>query len=295
MTDDRQFQVRTGAGLEESRLNEDFIAFLRKWSTPLLIVVAVAAGGFALYTRYTKAQQEELSVAFEELRAAGTGERPNPTSLIAVAEQYPKIKSVANLARLQAADAYLRAVRQRVALGAAIKAEDGSLLDASGILTDALREQYLNNAKEQYQLVLDATKNTPEKRLLAVAAAFGIAAVDESAGNFSDATAAYEETIRLSEAAGDTLHVEIAKKRLASLDTVKQIGPVISQAELPKPPAPPAPAAPAILPTPAPAPTPEAVPAPTPTPTPAPTPEAAPATPAPAPTTPPTTPPDAPK
>jgi hypothetical protein len=299
MTDDRQFQIRERAGLEDAKLNLEFIEFLRKWSTPLLIAVAVIAGGYALYTRYAKAQKEEISVAFEELHAASEGERPNPVSLIAVAEQYPKIKSVAVLARLGAGDAYLRAVRQRAALGAAINAADGTLIEASGLLTDTQREEYLNNAKQQYQIVFDATKNVPEKHLLAVAAAFGIAAVAESSGNFSDASNAYEEAARLAEAAGDALHVEIAKKRIASLDNVKNIASLPSQADLPKPPAPPAP--PTTLPAPiGPAPTPEATPAPAATPAAAPGTTPAPNTPAPsepAPSTPPapTTPPDAPK
>jgi hypothetical protein len=280
MTDDRQFQIRERAGLEDSKLNLEFIEFLRKWSTPLLIAIAVIAGGYALYTRYHKAQQDQLSVAFEELRMASRGERPNPTSLIAVAEQYPTVKSVALLARLQAADAYLRAVRQKAALGAAIKAEDGTIADATGVLTDDLREQYLNAAKQQYQLVLDAAKSSDEKRMMAVAASFGLAAVAESAGNFSDASAAYEETVKLAEAAGDSVHADVAKKRIADLDAIKKVAPVLSQADLPKPPAPPS--LPSIIPT-----TPPAAPAGSPaTPnTPAPTPEGA------APSTPPATPP----
>jgi hypothetical protein len=247
MADERQFQIRERAGLEESKLNQEFIDFLSKWSSPLLAVVAVVVGSYWLYQRYQKSVASELSVAFEELTAVSAGGRPNPTALIAVAETYPKVKSVALLARLQAADAYMQAIRQRVALGGAINT-DGTLVDpAKDALTDSLREQYLAAAKEQYQLVHDAAKSIEDKRNLAVAAAFGLAAVAESSGNFSDATAMYQEAAALAQAAGDPLHASIATKRIESLDTIKQSPLILSKADLPPPPAP--------------------VPAPTPTPT----------------------------
>ena len=223
MADDRQFQIRDRAGLEESKLNVEFIEFLRKWGTPMLMAVAVVVGVYALYTRWERAQQAEVSAAFEELTSASSGGRPNPTSLLELADKYAKIKSVGLMARMSAADAWLQAVRQRVAIGAAIKNEDGTLLDEkTGTLTPELREQYLNSAKQQYQAVLDTTKGVAEKRLMAVAAAFGLAAVAESSGNFSEARTAYETAKALSEQAGDTLHVEVATKRLDSIDSIKE-------------------------------------------------------------------------
>ena len=41
--DDRQTEIRAGAGLEDSRINKEFIDFLNKWSSPVIMVFAVAA------------------------------------------------------------------------------------------------------------------------------------------------------------------------------------------------------------------------------------------------------------
>jgi hypothetical protein len=42
--DERQTQIRERAGLEEARYNQDFIEFLRRFGTPILMVAAVIAG-----------------------------------------------------------------------------------------------------------------------------------------------------------------------------------------------------------------------------------------------------------
>ena len=40
--DERQTQIRQGAGLEESRINTEFLDFLNKWSSPVLIVIGLS-------------------------------------------------------------------------------------------------------------------------------------------------------------------------------------------------------------------------------------------------------------
>ena len=47
--EERQTQIREGAGLEESKLNVEFIDWLQRWSTPILLLVAGAALGMGLY------------------------------------------------------------------------------------------------------------------------------------------------------------------------------------------------------------------------------------------------------
>ena len=44
--DERQTQIREAAGLDESRLNTEFVEFLRKWGPIALGVLAVAALAF---------------------------------------------------------------------------------------------------------------------------------------------------------------------------------------------------------------------------------------------------------
>ena len=46
--DRRTRQITEGAGLEESRLNQDFVEFLKKWSTPLLLVIVAAVAAYVV-------------------------------------------------------------------------------------------------------------------------------------------------------------------------------------------------------------------------------------------------------
>ena len=132
--DDRQSQIRERAGLEESRLNQDFIELMRRFGSPALVVVAAAALAWALWGRYTQAQDAKLGEAFEQLEAARSGTNVNPDSLIAVAELYDGVGAVPVLARLEAGKAWLNYVTRGIKPGAQVN-EDGSLASAEGELT----------------------------------------------------------------------------------------------------------------------------------------------------------------
>lgn len=285
MSEDRHYQIRERAGLEESRLNEGFIEFLRKYSSTVMGCVLIVVAGYWMYNKYNQSKQLELSSAFEEYQLALAGGKPNPTVLVELADKYGSVKSVGILSRLAAADAYLKAVREGNALGAAVN-PDGSLQTTDGALTPELRDQYLAKAKEQYQLAFDAASASKDKMLLAVPAGFGLASVSESQGNKSETKALYEKVATLADKAGDAVHAAIARKRLDSLDTLDTMVVVMNRSEIPKKPDPALPAAPvgpaATPPAAAPA-TPPAAPASTPEGTPAPAPAAEPSVPSPAP------------
>lgn len=288
---DPQFKITERAGLEESKLNQDFIEFLRKWSSPILLVAVAVFGGYALYQRYERSQATKIDAAFAEYTALLASGNPSPTSLLEIADTYKNVKSIGPMARLSAADAYMAAVRARRALGASV-GQDGSLSSTDGLLTSTLKEEYLVKAREIYAGVLKDCSKVPERRIMSLSAAFGLAAVAESEGNFSDATALYEQAATLAEGQGDQAHAKIARDRITGLDKLKTITEPLSAADLPKPPVP-APVVPPVGPAgPAPltppAATPEGTPA-APTPPPATPPAAAPSGNPPAPVTPPAT------
>src|ERR1044071_6876732 len=104
--EERQTQIKEGAGLEESKLNVEFIDWLQRWSTPILMVIAVVAVGFWGYRKWEQAKRAEVDRAFSEFTAAAEVGTPNPTSLIGIAEQYKGIRAVPLLAQLKAADVY---------------------------------------------------------------------------------------------------------------------------------------------------------------------------------------------
>jgi len=238
--DQRQTQIREGAGLEESKLNVEFIDWLRRWSTPLLTLAAVAALSWVLYQRVEKAGLVKVDRAFSELETAmATG---SPESLKAVADDYDKVRAVPHLARLAAADAYLRAARTGLRPGANLK-QDGTA-DPADMLDDKGRLEMLDNAARMYTLVMSRTAPDVREAVHAVSAGFGAGAVAESRGQADEAKKVYDEVVKIAETAGLPDLAEVAKKRIADLPNRMTVPVLYAKAELPTPPAPPPPPAP---------------------------------------------------
>lgn len=247
--DERHTQIREGAGLEESKLNTEFIDWLRKWSTPILLVVAVIALGWVAYQRWEQAKAAKVDAAFEELSAVNTP-GAKPESLVAVAESYDGIKSVSALARLAAADRYLELVRQGVKAGAAVAA-DGSV-EATDLMTEEDRTRNLAEAERLYQQVLQQASGDRSRALQAIGAAYGLAAVAECRGKLDEAKSHYERVVELAKYSGFTTHEELAQERIGDLGKLGEAPKLYAKAELPKPPPPPAPETPPLLNVPAP-------------------------------------------
>jgi hypothetical protein len=306
--DERQAQIRERAGLEEARLNEDFIEFLRKYGIWVLLLAAIAGGGTSAKRWWTTYNERKVDNAFSELEGARAGgDNASPESLAAVASEFGTIRSVGALARLDAADAYLSAVRRGVKAGAKVDRE-GKLESADDTLGADDRKAYLAKAADLYQKVLDDSQADAGKKLLTLNAIFGLAAVAESNRDFDKAKGFYSQVEKAAEGSMYSAHGLVAKERIAKLDELASVTAPLPKADLPQLPAvepPPAPAAavpaepktiqlepvapPVFLPAnsgnpetpaspaPAPAQTPVPVPAPTPAPAPAPSPAPAPA------------------
>jgi tetratricopeptide (TPR) repeat protein len=235
--EERQTQIREQAGLTESKLNVEFIDWLKRWSTPLMLVVLAAALGIIGYQRYQKSQAEKLDAGFRELEAAslGTG---NPEALKDIADSFSSVRAVPLIARLRAADAYLRGVRLGSKVGAPI-ALDGKIAPED-VLTEQDRANYLNQAETLYQQVFDASVSDTAKAVHALGAAYGLAAVAESRGENDKAKSFYERAIQIADRAGFARQAGLAKNRIAQLPSLAKAR-FPSQSELPpvKPPKPP--------------------------------------------------------
>jgi hypothetical protein len=279
--DPRQAQIRERAGLEESRLNQEFIDWLRKWGTPILLMVAVLSVGYALKDRWQKGKDDKLDQGFQELDNATSGANSSPDTLLAVANDYDGHASISALARLDAADAYLDALRRGVKPGATVKTDkdhEGELENPDDALTDADRTDFLKRAGDLYQQVYDQTSSRPRQVLLTINSLYGLAAVSEGRQEFDKAKGYYEQIAKLAEDNALQGHQALAKERIDKLGDLQTIPKLFKKADLPAAPKKPEPVAPTVTPAPAPAPAP--VPAPTPTPgteTPAPSPAPTPA------------------
>ncbi|MDX2147850.1 MAG: hypothetical protein SFZ23_10040 [Planctomycetota bacterium] len=232
--DQRQTQIREGAGLEESRLNQDFIDFLRRWSTPLLLVVVLASGGYVLYQRYNASRVAEVNAAFRELEAAGAASASaNAEALLRVAEDYKSVPGVGTQARLRAAEVYLRALRTGLKPGAVLK-PDGTPESPEELLTAEDRTWYTEQAQGLFKRVADDTYGKSEMVLHRIRALFGLAAVAETMGEFDGAKAFYEDVIATTDQTTFAAQAEVARQRIAELDAIRGEVTLISSAQLPK-------------------------------------------------------------
>lgn len=245
--DQRQAQIRERAGLEESLLNQDFIEWLRRWGTPILMVAAAAAVGYSLWVRHEKTTNDKVDKAFAELAQASTGANASPDSLQAVAGTYEGVRAVPMLARLAAADAYLDAVRRKMKIGAAIEVDEatrrptGKLARPEDALTEEDRKAYLASAGDLYRQVFDAAKTSSGNILTRVNAMYGLAAVAECNEQWDQAKDWYQQITSLVEGTNYDLHGKVAQRRLLAVDGLKDVPPAPLDASVPKKPAPPPP------------------------------------------------------
>ncbi|MCC6429139.1 MAG: hypothetical protein IT435_20250 [Phycisphaerales bacterium] len=229
--DDRR-EIREGAGLEEARLNQDFIEFLRRWSTPILVVVAVIAIAYAGYMRWKERQHTQINEAYAELERVAGVPSPSPDSLQRVAEEYEKVGGVAILARLQAADVYLRSVRLGIKPGAEID-QQGAVANKEDLLTPEDRTFFLNKAQDLYSQVIQSAHTEDAQKLLAIGATYGLAAVAECRDDFDAARKHYESVIALAKDGPYATHTKIAQARIDAFEKIKQPVKVYETAQLP--------------------------------------------------------------
>lgn len=245
--DQRQTQIREGAGLEESRLNREFIDLLQKISMPVLVIVAILAVGYAFKQRYDRAQKEKLDLAFSEIEAASSSAHPSPDTLRSIADEYQSIAGVYLKGSLRAGDAYLDTYRSGIKPGAELK-PDGSLAKPEDVLSDSDRTYHLSQAQSMYDRVYSETAGKPEFTLMRLESMYGLAAVAECKGELEAAKKHYEDIIALTDKGPWAIHTTLAKARIESLANLKNLPHLYKTAELPKPPEPPKAETPPALP-----------------------------------------------
>jgi hypothetical protein len=194
--DERQTQIKEGAGLEESRVNQEFLDFLNKWSFPVLLIIAIVSGGYFLYNQWQARKIAQRDQAFAELGNLESSAAPSVFSLTTMAEEYDGIGRVSELALLQAAGIHLNAVRT------GLDPADPDPTNPDSILSDEDIAFHLEQAGSLYRQVADRVEGNDELALFAINAAFGRAAVAESSGDFETARAQYAQAETLASGAG---------------------------------------------------------------------------------------------
>jgi hypothetical protein len=127
-----------------------------------------------------------------------------PATYQEVADKYPKVGAVADLARLRAADTLMRAVQTGQALGA-----EG---DAPKDLTLDDRKQYLDRADALYVQLIQADDKSNGKALMVTTALTGRAAIAESRGDAEQARQLYNQAAERAQSAYPSLAEQVRKR-----------------------------------------------------------------------------------
>lgn len=225
----RQTEIQEGAGLTESRLNRDFIDFLKKWGGVILLVILAITAGYLGLRRLSEHREQTRAAAFDDLEAARAS--GNPAGLVQLADEHSGQGAVPVLARLEAADAYRVAAYRGLAPGAAVES-DGSVKDPKDILNAEGRERLLAQAATQYQLALDGAEADPGMAIQAISARFGLAAIAETRGQTEEARKQYEAAQAHATRAGFTDLAETAKRRIATMSEFVEMPVLLSRADV---------------------------------------------------------------
>lgn len=168
--------------LTESKINEDFVEWLKTKGPTYLLVVLIGLAAWLMIDRFRQRKQDHVTAGWSAFLSAQL-----PGSLEDVAADYADIHGLSLLANLRAADVCLQAVIAQAPLGADLRAATVEPL------SDEDRDTYLTRAERLYQVVIDADANSLETALHTIAAMNGQAAVAESRGDAEQARQWYEQ------------------------------------------------------------------------------------------------------
>jgi len=208
--------------LTESRLNEDFVHWLKtsgpSWLLAILLGVCVYLG----WNRWKEHQAGKFETAWAELGAVD-----HPKSLIEVADHpaHSEVSGVRLVALLEAANGYLNAVK----LNTDFDAQD----PAGAGLSPEKHQAYLAEADRLFGLVVDETSDGTDQAVEHVNALFGRAAVAESRGDLAQAKAWYRQAAAKAEGIYPSL-ASVARQRAESTGEFAQAVELPEQAKLAK-------------------------------------------------------------
>ncbi|RMH25476.1 MAG: hypothetical protein D6692_10990 [Planctomycetota bacterium] len=231
--DDRQRQIRAGAGLEESRINQEFIDFLTKWSTPVLWLLVIIGGAWWGLRYWKQHKIAKVDAAFASYSEAISGGNPSPPSLKSIAAEYSGVKSVSALALLDTVDIYLRAATIGIEPGAELDPATQAPANPSDLLDEDRVRSYLAQARDLARQVADSVEGQAGKSLIGARAWMRVAAAQEGLGATDEAKASYARAAEVARAGGYEAIAIVAEERAAAAGSVA--GVVLPAADLLEP------------------------------------------------------------
>lgn len=216
----RHTEIREGAGLEESRINREFIDFLQQWGGWILILFAVIALGYAGLQKLEQMRRNSRDNAFLALNAAL--ESQNPEGLLRVAEAHD-VGVVPKMARREAADIWLQCAKIGLTPGDLYEVTSAGNWD--GVIPETSQDfdadAALKQAESLYQALVEESRADERHAEFTLSGLFGLAAVAEARADKDAAAKYYDEARKVAEAAGMSDLALEAQERLDTLATVK--------------------------------------------------------------------------
>ena len=219
--DDRLKQVQT-SDLTDSRLNHEFVAWLKTSGMNYLLMLLLVACAFLAWDWWNRKQDAAIDTAWTELASA-----TSPAALRGVARTHAAVDGVAELSLLTAGDILLQSVRSGLRPGLAAGDEGAELTpeDKAKSLVEA--DAFFAEAVE----LASARPGFAGKPMM-IAGLFGRAAAAEGAGRLDDARTHLEKVVEISTPEYPPL-AEQANARLENLDGIEAHASLPNQADLP--------------------------------------------------------------
>ncbi len=208
--------------LTESRINEDFVDFLKTKGPQYMLLILIGICGYLGILRWKQHKTNyynEAWVALLECRLPGAFED--------VASKYSDVPGLPQQALKLGADTLLQAVLSDRPLAA----DPTSPMAAQGISDDE-RIEYMDRAERLYQAVVDSDNDSLAMTLHAVSAMQGLAVIAESRGDIEDARLFYEMAAERAEPYYPALARRV-RDRAATVDEYEVAVVLPAQADLP--------------------------------------------------------------
>jgi hypothetical protein len=224
--DERQTQVVAGAGLQESRLNTDFIDFLSKWGPRALYVVLAVVLAFLGWQQWTRYQSRQTDQAFADYESQVLARSPD--LLLKVAQDHAGQHAVWSLAMRDAANLLMDAGIVGTAPGAdplAPRPED--------TLSPDQRTQMFQRAEGIFREVIDKNTGPGGQLIYAQQARWGLTSALLSLGKQADGEKLLETFVAEAENADMPDLAAFGRHRLERIREVGAAPIIVSEASLP--------------------------------------------------------------
>jgi tetratricopeptide (TPR) repeat protein len=190
--------------LTESRINEDFVDWLKTKAPNYLVIILLAIAGWMFFIKWQQRKTNYHNEAWAALM-----ECQLPSTCEDVALQYADVAGLPQQARRQAADTLLQAVQVNRPVGAT---SDPLSQQAPIALTADERSEYLERADRLYREILDTDDGSDAMALHMLSAMQGRAVIAECLGDLDQTRHWYERAAGRAEGAFPQLAARLRER-----------------------------------------------------------------------------------